>query len=450
MNKTFALAALLLSACAADVEITVGPERGGEVGVEGEARVVGRVAAAGRVVLGNDSWVRATEVVDGGFAFAGVPDGTYFVKLEAAGVVSATESVVVTGGAARVQLAVAPLATGFSYHWQRDASRGGHEQGSVIGSARTELRSAYGIELSDEDLTWSDEHAARLLQTLRAVPQPVSSRWAPVAIAPTTWVLSTGRFARHADVVRVPATAFATTRFVTAELHTAIVADVTDDGRDRVAADRILIERYGVRAYLFEDAELVALISMLEDMPARLRSLAALKTIIRRPGGAPVYATVAEAYLEIGATAFEMDRAEAQHDLIREKARFVVTPEMQAAWGDVDMADAIADSVMRGDATVPGLAAEPKPISQVAISTAGRTATVELGVEASSGSIYLFNPAALGYQLVSLSPTAGGLRGSVTLSRGGAWRPDVLVIRDAQGGMTVRDVSEVGWQLEVE
>lgn len=450
MNKTFAFAALLLASCAADVEITVGPERGGEVGVEGEARVVGRVAAAGRVVLGNDSWVRATEVVDGGFAFSGVPDGTYFVKLEAAGVASATQSVVVTGGEARVQLAVAPLANGFLYHWQRDASRGGHEQGSVIGSARTELRSAYGIELSDEELTWSDEHAARLLQTMRAVPQPASAQWAPVAMAPTTWVLSSGRFSRDTDIVRVPVTAFASNRFVTGELHTAIVADVTDHGRDRVAADRILTERYGLRAYLFEDAEIVALISMLEDMPAKLRAMPALKTIIRRPGEAPVHATIAEAYIEIGASAFVMDRALAQHDLIREKARFVVTPEMQAEWGNVDMATVIADGVMRGDATVPGLPLETQAISRVGISTEGLTATVELTVDAASASIYLFNEAAPGYQLVSLNPAAGGLRGSVTLPRGGAWRPDVLIIRDGQGGMTVRDVSAVGWQLEVE
>jgi len=75
---------------------------------------------------------------------------------------------------------------------------------------------------------------------------------------------------------------------------------------------------------------------------------------------------------------------------------------------------------------------------------------LDRGPDGASAFVYLFNDATPGYQLGSLNPTAGGLRGSVTLPRGGAWRPDVLVLRDGQGGMTVRDVSEVGWQLEVE
>lgn len=452
MNKPATLAAILLAACATDVPTSVGPERGEEVGIDGEFGVTGRVNADGRVVLGNDTWVRATEVVNGRFAFTEVPDGDYFVKLEAAGVASATQHVTVEGGDAHIALTTSPLPSGFSYEWQRDLSRAGHEQGSLIGSARNLLRSAYGIELSDEELVWSDEHAARLLATMRAVPQPASSQWAPVEVTATTWILSDSPFARSAadNLVRIPASAFATGKFVSAPLHQAIVSDVTRNGADRAAVDRILLERYGVRAWLFSDAEMVALISMLEDMPAKLHAMTSLKTIIRREDGVAARATVAEAYLEIGAIAFRMDRAEAQYSLVREKARFLVTPALQTACS-CDIPTAVADHVMQNGATVTGLdLSAQRPISRVAISTDGLQATVELGVTASSAAIYLFNESTAGYSLLSLDPIAEGVRGSVTLPRAGTWRPDAIIVRDQAGGVTVRDLSEVGWQLQVQ
>ncbi len=444
MNKTLAFAGLLLSACA-EPEITVAPERGDVVGVAAEGRVVGvvRGVAEGRVVLGNDRTVRAGEIANGGFAFDGVADGTYFVKLEVAGFATTTETVTVARGAARVVLTATPLAGNVTYAWDRDGSRGGHEQGSAIGSARTVLRSAYGIELSDEDLVWSDEHAARLLHTLRAVPQPSSTGWAPVEVERTTWVLS-DVFTRG-DVVRVPASAFATGKFVSAQLHALIVSDVTKGGRDRAAVDRILLERYGVRAWLFDDAEILELIGMLEDMPAGLRSMPALKTIIWRAEGPPVRASVAEAALEISELAFRIDRGDALYDLVREKARFVVTPALQATYGDA--ATAIADYVLHGGEPVSGL--EPQAIETVGISIEGRRVTVELGVDGASASVYVFDQAGR-YALLSLNPATGGMRGSVTLPRAGSWRPDLIVVRDSAGVPTVRDISEVGWQLEVQ
>jgi len=475
MTKALAFAALLLSACATDGEISGGPARDVDFDVQGVgghdvARVTGVVqgVSEGRVVLGNDTWLESREISGGGgFAFEGVPDGTYFAKLEIAGYATTTQTVTVTGGAATVTLTATPLPTGaFFYQWSRDASRGGHEQGSAIGTAKATLRDAYAIELSDEDQAWTDEHAARLLQTLRTVPQPASAAFAPTPLAPTTWVLASGAFARTGDVIHVPATSFATRsggRFYARNLHTEIVRVVTHDGRDRTAVDRILAERYGVRAWLFDNAEIVELISRFEDMPARLRAMSSLKTVIRRIGGAPARASVSDGYLEIADTSFTIDRADAQHALVREKARFVVTPELQLAWGAGDLAEAIADYVITPNAMSPeasammsGLQLEPeRPITNVAIQAKERTVTVELGLSgagASSAAIYLFNEAGY-YTFLSLNPTTAAgeiVRGEVTLPQGGTWRPDVIVLRDRLGVPSVRDLSEAGWKLEVE
>lgn len=431
-----AIALLMLSACTtAEDDIVVDPDRGGDVGIEQAPRVTGvvRGVGEGRVVLGNDGWVDSREIANGGFAFDAVPDGTYFARLEIAGVASDTETVVVREGTAHVTLDATPLAGGFAYQWSRDTSHSGHEQGTLIGSARILLRTSYGIELSDEELVWSDEHAARLLETMRAVPQRVSTQWRPIPMAPTTWVLSS-------------ATAFATGRYVTAELHQEIVAHVTQNGRNRVAVDKILLERYGVRAYLFSDAESVTLISMLEDMPQRMRSMPGLLTIIRRSGGAPVRASVTDGSLEIADTAFAMDRAVAQLALVRAKAEFLMV--------SAETADAVARFVTTGEGGDSlGLDAQ-RPITDVSIRAQGRQVSVTLGLQAAADSsvkMFVFNGQRL--QMLRLEPELGTrgtvLRGDVTLSAGGAWRPDGIVLV-TDGVETVLDPSELGWRLEVE
>ncbi len=471
MTKAIAFAAVLLTACATDGEISRGPEldQGSDLAIEDVARVTGVVhgVTSGRVVLGNDTWLDAQEISNGGFAFENVPAGTYFVKLEVAGVATETRTVTVKNGAATVALTATALAAGtFSYNWSKDASRGGHEQGTAVGSARNILRDAYNIELSDEDQVWSDEHAARLLQTMRSVPQPNSAGYAPTELTPTAWVLSSGGHSHDGGVVHIPARAFASTadRFFARELHTQVVDYVTDGGANRSAVEKILLNRYGIRAFQFHNTESVNLISMLEDMPAGLRSVSGLKTVIKREGGAPVRATVSEGYLEIAHNAFTVDRSDSMLNLVREKARFIVTPALQAAWGEGDVADAIANFVTAPDQMSPAAAAmmnaldleAASPIASVSIKAQQRTVTLELGMNpgdsASSAAVYLFDD--LGqYTFVGLNPTSAEgttVRGQVTLPRGGTWRPDVIVLRDRQGDASIRDMSEVGWRLVVE
>jgi len=471
MTKAIAFAALLLTACATDGEISRGPELdGSDLAVEDAARVTGvvRGATTGRVVFGNDTWLASQEISDGGFSFDNVPDGVYFAKLEVAGFASETQAVTVKNGSAKVTLTATALTEGtFTYHWSTDASRGGHEQGSLVGSARTILRDAYNIELSDEDQVWSDEHASRLLQTMRSVPQATSAAFAPTALAPTTWVLSSGGYSHDGDIVHMPARAFAsesTGRFFARELHSQILNYVTNNGSNGLAVEKILTDRYGIRAFLFQSTESLDLISMMEDMPAGLRSLSSLRTIIKRPSGAPVRANVLQGTMEVAATAFTVDRVDSVKNLVREKARFIVTPALQAAWGNGDLADAIANFITAPSsmseqalAMMNGLKLEaPRPIASVSIQAQQRTVTLELamneGEGASSASLYLFND--LGqYRFVNLNPTSASgttVRGMVTLPRGGTWRPDVIVLRDVSGDASIRDMSEVGWRLVVE
>lgn len=447
MTKLLLFASVLVSACAADVGTSVDPERGEEVGVVDIGRVTGQVTGAseGRVVLGNDAWLASREITRGRFSFEGVPDGVYLAKLEVAGMATQGERVVVIDGSASVTLSATPLAVGFSYDWERDWSRGGHEQGSLIGSARELLRTGYGIELSDEDQLWSDEHASRLLQAMRAVPQPMSAAYAPIPLAASTWVLSSGGFSWTDEVVHAPSTAFESGRYVAKQLHREIVKHVTDGGRDQAAVNKILFERYGVNAWLFHDAEEVELISMLEDMPEMLRSIPSLKTIIRRSGGAPVRGSIAERYLEIAETAFTIDRSDAQLALVRAKAQFLLTAEQ---------AEALAQFVVLGEGTGLGFEAA-RPITKVAVRSQDRQVTVELGLteEASSAKMYLFNGAGR-YRMISLDPVAGTngtlIRGTVALTAAGTWQPDVIVLGDVNGVSQVRDISEAGWRLEVE
>src|SRR5688500_14208134 len=114
------LTSLVFSACAADAvpPLDEPGERDqlGTGGADGHVgRVLGRVSGLdpntpARVILGNDSFLDSTAVIDGRFELGSVPDGTYFAKLDVAGYASsATEPVIVRNGAGRVELAATAL-----------------------------------------------------------------------------------------------------------------------------------------------------------------------------------------------------------------------------------------------------------------------------------------------------------------------------------------------------
>ncbi len=538
------LASMVFSACAADPVAAPDDdrndrdERGAEEGVHQPGRVIGRVSgltagAPARVILGNDSFLDSAEVVAGELEFRDVPDGTYFAKLDVTGHVSSeTQLVTVRDGAGRIDLTTTPLAGGFRFSWTEDASRGGREGSSDIAphsAAAQQLFDHYNIALSDAGQPWTQEHAARLLRMMRAVPQQVRSVSQPYWLKPSTWTLSAGaddlQVTRTAalDTIRISSSAFSDAEpsmvapegqrdaYFSKRLHRAVVRYVTNEGTSAPAVARILTQRYGVTTTVadytrlttepatsfqaFAPTELVDLISTFEEMPDGLHAVDGLTTLVRRTTGgtAPVLAAPQRGYLELTEAAFRQGRAELHHALVREKARFVVTPELEAAWSSVGMdatlVDAIADYVsapaemrdrsapafelIRDQIMTGGLELDPDPtwpgqITGVAISVVdqpdvGQRLTVELDLRtdattftgASSAAIrmYSLSGSSVVMALEPVTESGSVVRGEIVLRapmQSGFWRPDQIVIRDHGGMPLVHSAMDLGWKLFIE
>ena len=141
-------------------------------------------------------------------------------------------------------------------------------------------------------------------------------------------------------------------RFFSRRLHHAVVRFVTDSGRDRFALEDILTKRYGVslnvpdysvltqsttgehagRFTTFKNAELMALVNMLEEFPQGMHKIQGLKYLIRRLDGtphplypsAPAVAWTGAGYIEFMESAFQAQGAAYIHRLIlHEKAHFL-------------------------------------------------------------------------------------------------------------------------------
>lgn len=541
------LASLLVSACAADAVVPPDDERderndrGAGEGVQQAGRVSGLVSglasdAQARVILGNDAYLDMTAVVAGQFDFANVPDGMYFAKLEVAGhSTSATQAVTVRDGAGHVELSAAPLeARGFVFAWTEDASRGGHEHTSETAphsAAAQNLLDHYNITLADDVLPWTQEHAARLLRMMRAVPQQVRSVSQPYWLKPSSWSLSAGGAddlevtrTGAGDFVRISAAAFSDAAprmaaldgsrdaYFAKRLHTAVVRYVTREGTTPMAVERILTQRYGVTAVVadyarltggepassfqpFAPTELVELITMFEEMPEGFHAVPGLTTIVRRRigGSSPVSASTQAGYLELTDAAFSGSRDELHHALVREKAEFVVTPELESAWSTMGVAmplsaaiaeyvstpavthersvagfALIRDQIMDGGLELDPDATWPGQVVDVAIRTrdepdVGQRVVVELGLRtdattftgASSATLRLFSEGGTSV-IIALDPTTESgavVRGEVVLGaamQSGFWRPDQIVVRGRSGSPLVHSVLDVGWKLFID
>ena len=248
----------------------------------------------------------------------------------------------------------------FIYSWTGDVSVAGYEYSSYINeplpveigaadlsdvdshSAAT-LFEHYGILLVDDELTWSPEHATRLLQSMERTGVPAANPEFALDPSsrpyPSRWSLTNDRLPDDVAVtvdemgdrsVRVSSHAFTYAspvigsvegkrgRFFSNRLFGAVVRFVTDHGNDLEKAAEIILRRYGIRIatdeyfdglyetlpvteedrsagiwQTFYPDEIIELIAMLEEFPDGMKDLSlpvgpgGLRYILRRRDGIP-------------------------------------------------------------------------------------------------------------------------------------------------------------------
>ena len=274
----------------------------------------------------------------------------------------------------------------FTYHWEIDETPEGTESATVVEpvqvtlldeqiqvpshSASLALLRKYSVHLGPE---WDPGHAYRLLQTFESIPQETNDFYDATnpRVEPSVWRLSDRHIqddfsVEHRDgqrIVTIAEAAFVNAtpllaeiegvrgRYFSKRLHHAVVRFVTDNGADRYALERILQERYAVsinvpdyseltrhttgehagRFSEFKDAELLALVAMLEEFPSGMIKTPGLKYLVRRLDGtphplypgAPAVAWTGAGYIEFMESAFKAQGLDYIHRLIlHEKAHF--------------------------------------------------------------------------------------------------------------------------------
>ena len=329
----------------------------------------------------------------GHFRFDGLAAGTYAVKVYAEGHRATPARMVdVPQWGGRVEpFDLTPIpADPFVFHWEEDQSTAGTEYSAAVNrphviefegeavtvadsSSANVLAHDYNMLLVDSDeASWSQEHAWRLLTTMRSIPQETRDRYGAQSLAASQWLLTPryleGDIEVRTDgpspIVLISEAAFvnANPRIATVDgrrgtwfskrLHHALVRYVTDDGRDVDAYERIFEERYGVtteirdyaaltqwttsegasRFQRFHPEEIVTLLNMLEEFPSGMHKTPGLTHLVRRLDGtpnpryplAPAIAWTQAGYIEFMDSAFLSSAVDHIHRLvIHEKAHFL-------------------------------------------------------------------------------------------------------------------------------
>ncbi len=296
------------------------------------------------VSLGSTAYLSTAAVSGNGeYEFKDVPEGEFQLKISAPGYkVSDSEAILVSNGqvlgSTRMpDLVLTPLNPNpdhWEHEWRQDNSVEGVISTSHILS-RPEiiflgketvpanvayfslLWGSYNIILSDEEEAWTQEYAYRLVETLKTLPSWYSR--------PTKFLLTSRRLGddlsiekyEGGDIVTISKDAFAYAnpfivnidgtrgRFYSKRLHHALTKFVSDFGKDRNVIDRILEERFGVSVNVpdyealtagqtdetaesfqqFSPSELVAIINMLEELPAGFHKTPHLNYLLRRRDG---------------------------------------------------------------------------------------------------------------------------------------------------------------------
>ena len=402
--KTF-LAILVVVIAAAAAYIVTAPEDPGRddgppsvqqphVGLSGRIeglppRTAGRVdASAGGVVA------TTTLEDDGSFRFPELADGPYLLEAAVSGFDTGVARQV-TAPAGDLRLAATALQdAGFVYRWAVDDSPGGAEHGSSVlvpfqlemvdgrvpvpvHSSSLRLARELGQALDDDELAWSQEHAARLLETIQelALDDLPRASWLLVDTQlPHDIQLDAG--GRH---VRISSHAFtyATSRLAgigeqrgrvsSRRLHHAVVRWATDEGRALPHVEQLLEDRFGSSLQIddyetltasttretagrfqeFRPTELLAILNQFEELPEGMRRVPGLTFLVRRLDGTPhpihkqapavSWPSLDAGYIEFMERAFTGSSLEHMQRLIlHEKAHFLwarVFPEdVKRSW----------------------------------------------------------------------------------------------------------------------
>ncbi|WP_163834887.1 Ig-like domain-containing protein [Spartinivicinus ruber] len=264
----------------------------------------------------------------------------------------------------------------------------------VDNSAANALLHDYNIALIDTpDNAWSLEHASRLLNTIRMIPQPKRNSYGEQKLTPSVWEITDKALTDDVEVItegktkkiRINEKTFVNAaprlveidgvkgRFFSKRLHHALVNVVTDFGNDSAAVEKIMKERFGVslKANIsqltagttnesdnyfqpFLPREKVKLINIFEDMPTGMHKIEGLTHLVRRKNGMenPLYPSLAaiawhsgenssgNGYIEFMEKAFAHNADDFVHRLIvHEKAHYiygkVINGQTRSDWAEV-------------------------------------------------------------------------------------------------------------------
>jgi len=356
------------------------------------------------VLIEGSGVLRATTPDEAGvFRFYELPDGRYTLKIRAAGYRAPASreftldidrhdalALRTTGEFVLTELDTADQSS-FVYHWEADQTTAGYEYAAHVNtpleidlfdqpiaiadeSSAIQLLHDYNIRLVDSPSgEWTQEHAYRLLRTMKSIPQPRRDSYDRQNLAPSDWTLASDHVAHDIRVditggrqhVTVSEAAFANAaprvaliegrrgRYYSQRLHHALVRFVTANGTDERAFERILQERYGLttrvpdyraltahttggepptRFQKFHSEEIVRLINMLEELPRGMHKIPELRFLVRRLNAtphpvnpqAPAVAWPDDGYIEFMEDAFRTASDSQIHRLIiHEKAHFL-------------------------------------------------------------------------------------------------------------------------------
>lgn len=356
------------------------------------------------LTCGYRSLERTVPGPDGAFVFTGLPDGRYVVTVRKPGYRGPParpfllEGGVITSpppGEIDREYVLAPLDPHtFVYHWEEDQSTAGYDYAAHVNqplvveflgepievsdsSSAIRLNRNYGVLLVDsESGSWTQEHAYRLLETMKTIPQDDRLAFEAESRRPSRWLITSehvendiritgGSGTDRTVLISEAAFVYASPRIALIEgkrgtyysqrLHHALVRFVTDNGRDEDAYEKVLQERFGVttritdhttyreltanttgegasRFQKFHSEEIVQLINTFEEMPSGMHKIPELKYLVRRLDGTPhplypdaaAVAWTGAGYIEFMDKAFQGGPISDVHRLIiHEKAHFL-------------------------------------------------------------------------------------------------------------------------------